>query len=99
MQCVDLVIYHIKQESGSFRLPVFDQSTNTFQTNWQDLMMMVRGVSADGKVNKKNGEPFKTPAISGFSSKQLIFRIFTPLKTSKDAPWRRAFFTTDFGGA
>jgi hypothetical protein len=43
----------MKLESGTFKLPVFDQNTNTFQTNWQDLMMMVRGVSPDGKVNKK----------------------------------------------
>nr|MBD3621139.1 IS66 family insertion sequence element accessory protein TnpB [Sunxiuqinia sp.] len=62
MECGGLVIYHMKLESGSFTLPVFDESTNTFQTNWQDLMMMVRGVSADGKVNKKRWEkPSKRP--------------------------------------
>ena len=48
-----LVIYHMKLESGSFKLPVFDESTNTFQTSWQDLMMMVRGVTADETVDKK----------------------------------------------
>ncbi len=53
MECGGLVIYHMKLESGSFKLPVFDQDTNTFQTNWQDLMMMVQGISSDTKANKK----------------------------------------------
>jgi len=53
MECGGLVIYHMKLESGCFKLPVFDQSTNTFQTSWQDLMMMVQGVSNDEKGNKK----------------------------------------------
>jgi transposase len=53
MECGGLVIYHMKLESGRFKLPVFDQSTNTFQTSWQDLMMMVQGVTSDEKVNKK----------------------------------------------
>jgi transposase len=58
MECGGLVIYHMKLESGSFRLPVFDENTHTFQSSWQDLMMMVRGVSADEKGNKKR---WKTP--------------------------------------
>lgn len=53
MECGGLVIYHMKLESGTFKLPVFDQNTNTFQTTWHDLMMMVQGVSPDGKVDKK----------------------------------------------
>jgi hypothetical protein len=53
LECGGLVIYHMKLESGSFKLPVFDENTNTFQTSWQDLMMMVQGISRDGKVNKK----------------------------------------------
>jgi hypothetical protein len=48
-----LVIYHMKLELGSFRLPVFDESTNTFQSSWQDLMVMVQGVSTEEKVDKK----------------------------------------------
>ena len=54
MECGGLVIYHMKLESGSFKLPVFDDSTNTFQTSWQDLMIMVQGVTTDKEVNKKN---------------------------------------------
>jgi len=53
MECGGLVIYHLKLESGTFRLPTFDELTNTFHTSWQDLMMMVRGVSLDGKTTKK----------------------------------------------
>ena len=53
MECGGLVIYHMKLESGSFKLPVFDQNTNTFQSSWQDLMVMVQGVSTEGKVDKK----------------------------------------------
>jgi transposase len=53
MECGGLVIYHMKLESGTFKLPVFDENTNTFQASWHDLMMMVQGASADGKVNKK----------------------------------------------
>ena len=53
MECGGLVIYHMKLESGSFKLPVFDENTNTFQSSWQDLMMMVQGIAPDGTVNKK----------------------------------------------
>jgi len=53
MECGGLVIYHLKLESGSFKLPVFDENTNTFMTSWQDLMMMVQGVTADEKVTRK----------------------------------------------
>ena len=54
MECGGLVIYHMKLESGSFKLPVFDENTNTFQTSWQDLMMMVQGVGTHKKENKKS---------------------------------------------
>ena len=56
MECGGLVIYHLKLESGCLKLPVFDQTTNIFRTSWQDLMMMVQGVSADGKADKKRWE-------------------------------------------
>ena len=54
MECGGLVIYHMKLESGCFSLPVFDQDTHTFQTSWQDLMVMVHGASSDEKVKKKS---------------------------------------------
>jgi len=53
MEFGGLVIYHLKLESGTFKLPVYDANTNTFQTCWQDLMMMVQGVSTPKKENKK----------------------------------------------
>lgn len=53
MECGGLVIYHMKLESGSFKLPVFDDSTHTFQTSWQELMMMTQGVTTDKKVKKR----------------------------------------------
>ena len=53
MECGGLVIYHMKLELGSFRLPVFNESANTFQSSWQDLMVMVQGVPTEGKVDKK----------------------------------------------
>ena len=60
MECGGLVIYHMKLESGCFKLPVFDESTNTFQSSWQDLMVMVQGVSTEGKVDKKRwAKPLK----------------------------------------
>lgn len=56
MECGGLVIYHMKLESGTFMLPTFDQETNTFQTSWQGLMMMVRGVSSGSLRQKKRWE-------------------------------------------
>lgn len=53
MECGGLVIYHMKLESGSFKLPVFNQDTHTFQTTWQDLMMMVQSVTQGEKMDKK----------------------------------------------
>ena len=56
MECGGLVIYHMKLESGTFKLPVFDENTHTFQTSWQELMMIVQGISPDKRVNKKRWE-------------------------------------------
>jgi transposase len=56
MEYGGLVIYHLKLESGSFKLPVFDESTNTFQTSWHDLMMIVQGANSQGKVNHKKNK-------------------------------------------
>ncbi len=56
MECGGLVIYHLKLESGGFKLPVFDPDTHTFQTSWQELMSIVQGVSTGEKENKKRGQ-------------------------------------------
>lgn len=54
MECGGLVIYHMKLESGTFKLPFFDPDTKTFQSSWHDLMTMVRGISVDEKTEKKD---------------------------------------------
>ena len=43
LECGGLVIYQMKLESGTFKLPVFDEESHTFKTSWQELMLMVRG--------------------------------------------------------
>ncbi len=53
MECGGLVIYHMKLESGTFKLPAFNPDTHTYQTSWQDLMTMVQGITSDEKTNKK----------------------------------------------
>jgi len=44
MECGGLVIYQLKLEAGTFRLPVFDEESQTFNTNWSDLMLIVQGI-------------------------------------------------------
>jgi len=53
MEFGGLVIYHMKLESGNFKLPILDEETNTFQLSWHDLMVIVQGISTNGKPNKK----------------------------------------------
>lgn len=59
MECGGLVIYHMKLESGSFKLPFFDQNTNTHQTSWQDLMTMVQGVCT---TKRRKGKRWNKPS-------------------------------------
>jgi hypothetical protein len=42
----------MKLESGRFKLPVFDEQTNTFRASWHDLMTMVQGVAGTEDMNK-----------------------------------------------
>lgn len=44
MEYAGLVIYHKRLESGRFKLPSFDENTNSITINWQDLMTMVQSV-------------------------------------------------------
>lgn len=53
LECGGLVIYQMKLESGTFKLPVFDEDTNTYKTTWQDLMMMVQGIDTKKNTKKK----------------------------------------------
>jgi transposase len=53
MECGGLVIYHMKLESGSFKLPAFDEKTSCFLTSWQNLMQMIRPVNRGKCLCKK----------------------------------------------
>ena len=44
MECGGLVIYQLKLGAGTFRLPEFDEESQTFTTNWSDLMLIVQGI-------------------------------------------------------
>lgn len=44
MECGGLVIYQLKLEAGTFRLPEFDEESQIFTTNWSDLMLIVQGI-------------------------------------------------------
>ena len=56
LECGGLVIYQMKLESGTFKLPVFDEESHTFKTSWQELMLMVRGLDIDKNTRKKRWE-------------------------------------------
>ena len=48
-----LVIYHKKLESGTFKLPVFDETSNSQIISWHDLMMIVSDVNPTKRKLKK----------------------------------------------
>jgi transposase len=51
-----LVIYHLKLEAGSFKLPVLDEQSHTHPTNWRDLMLMVQGIDIEKCQKRKRFE-------------------------------------------
>jgi transposase len=56
------MLTHMKLESGCFSLPAFDEESHTYRSSWQELMMMVQGLSANekvksGKANKRWAKP------------------------------------------
>jgi len=53
MECGGLVIYHLKLESGTFKLPSFDEETTCFSTTWQNLMQIVNPVKNEKNIRKK----------------------------------------------
>jgi transposase len=42
MECGGLVIYHLRLESGTFNLPVFDENSHSYHTSWQELMLLIQ---------------------------------------------------------
>jgi hypothetical protein len=57
MECGGLVIYHLRLESGCFKLPVFDEESGAYHTSWQELMLMIRPAAethqSKGKLSSK----------------------------------------------
>jgi transposase len=53
MECGGLVIYHLKLESGTFKLPVFDENSQSFSTSWTELMLLVQGSKITSAKEKK----------------------------------------------
>ena len=53
MECGGLVIYHMKLEEGTFKLPAFDEETCCFVTSWHDLMQLLTPSSSGKYVRKK----------------------------------------------
>ena len=44
MEYAGLVIYHKKLESGRFKLPSYNENTQSLTIGWDELMMMVQSV-------------------------------------------------------
>jgi|SRR5215510_4377088 len=53
MECGGLVIYQMKLEAGSFRLPSFDEETSCFTTSWQNLMQIIKPETSRKYTGKK----------------------------------------------
>jgi transposase len=47
-----LVLYHKRLERGRFTLPVFDEKSRCYHLGWQDLVLMVEGISIE-KIHRK----------------------------------------------
>lgn len=56
MEYGGLVIYHKKLESGTFKLPLYDEESHVFRMTWQSLMLMVQGIDADKVTRRKRFE-------------------------------------------
>jgi transposase len=39
------VLYYKRLERGTFEMPFFDRTSNSYQIQWSELMMMVEGIS------------------------------------------------------
>ncbi len=53
MEYAGLVIYHKKLESGRFKLPAYDDNTQSLTIGWEDLMLIVRSVKPRTKKLRK----------------------------------------------
>lgn len=48
-----LVLYHMRLESGTFKLPVFDTASNCFRFSWEELVLMVQSRIGSPASRKK----------------------------------------------
>jgi len=48
-----LVLYVKRLEEGRFRLPEYDQTTNSYPMQWRDLVVMVEGISENPALRLK----------------------------------------------
>ncbi len=53
MEYAGLVIYHKKLESGRFKLPAYDENTQSLSIGWCDLLLMVESVKLKTKKLQK----------------------------------------------
>ena len=42
--CGGMVMYVKRLEAGRFKLPEFDENTQSYQMEWRDLVVMVEGI-------------------------------------------------------
>ena len=59
LECGGLVLYHMRLETGCFKLPVFDPQSQSFHFSWEDLMLMVQHrelITHRKKARKKASE-------------------------------------------
>lgn len=63
VECGGLVIYYLKLEKGRLVLPdsVFSSESQSMETSWTDIVMMVEGISLDGSRKAKRWTPDTSP--------------------------------------
>ena len=53
MECGGLVIYHMKLEGGTFKLPSFATEASCYVSSWQELMQIVRAIDSGKCIRGK----------------------------------------------
>lgn len=53
METGGLVIYHLRLEEGTFRLPSFDGEDSSLPSSWKNLMLMIQGIDIEKCKHKK----------------------------------------------
>jgi len=53
MEYAGMVIYHKKLDSGRFKLPQYDETTQTMILPWTELLLMIEGVKPRNRKIKR----------------------------------------------